>query len=141
MLVDDPVDFNSEGTEFSRWETPFEHAKVWVRDVVYDEGALSFRVKVWLSETGASLDPELAYSVTFAEVSAFRVLDEGGLPDFWTQAPDGGQRATSFRVRNHRWAMESSLSFFHGTDEGWSYVISTDAECIEVLSRNAPVIA
>ena len=80
--------------------------------------------------------------MTFSEVSAFRALDEGGLPEFWweTKARGGRPGLTTFRVRNHAWSHESFLSFFHGTAEGWSHVIATDGLCVEVVARNPPEI-
>jgi hypothetical protein len=64
-------------------------------------------------EPGYFDDP--LYRVTFQEASAFRVLDEGGLSEFWHQTkPLGGRPGqTTFRVRNHDWFSESLLPWNH----------------------------
>ncbi len=47
------------------------------------------------------------------------------------QAPRRGR--ITFKVRNHGWTEESPLSFVHGRVGGWSYVIATDDQCVEML--------
>ncbi|RVG27254.1 IS66 family insertion sequence hypothetical protein [Sinorhizobium meliloti] len=47
------------------------------------------------------------------------------------QAPRPGR--ITFRVRNHGWTEESPLSFMHERVGGWSYVIATDGQCVEML--------
>ena len=133
-------EFGKGELEFSRWETPFENAKLWVREVFYEERTLNVRVAVHWAD-GVLLSPEPTYRLRFQEVDAFRVLDEGGLLELWEQTSETGRPGDStFRVRNHLWTRESFLSFHHGTDDGWSFVIATDGECVEVLARNPPNI-
>lgn len=47
------------------------------------------------------------------------------------QAPRPGR--ITFRVRNHGWTEESPLSFMHERVGGWSYVIATDGQYVEML--------
>jgi hypothetical protein len=70
-----------------------------------------------------------------------RLLDEGGLLEFWEKTKELGGRPgkTTFRVRNHAWTDESFVSFL-ATNDGWSFVIASDNECLEVLSANPPTI-
>lgn len=137
-------DFGDGKFEFGRWETPFENTSVDVIDLAWGAGPLwplVVRVQVAGSDEATQADDPLC-RVTFSEVSAFRALDEGGLPEFWweTKARGGRPGLTTFRVRNHAWSHESFLSFFHGTAEGWSHVIATDGLCVEVVARNPPEI-
>jgi hypothetical protein len=76
----------------------------------------------------------------FQQVSAFRVLDEHGLMEFWGETTrQGGMPAQStFRVRNHGWTKESMLSFL--PTDGWSYVVATDFDCVEIVSANPPLV-
>ncbi len=140
---------------FGEWPTPFaeeKHATIY--EVAYSpvlshpdldgetlpESLLSRRpkqalvVRVLIENTGD------IYRVSFAEVSAFRVLDEGGLTEFWKQTSlRGGRPAHStFRVRNHAWTKESFLSFL--ASDGWSYVIATNLGCVEIVSWQPPII-
>ena len=133
-------DFGNGELEFSRWETPFENAKLWVLGVSYEERTLDVHVVVYSSD-GVPLAPEPIYRLRFGDVAAFRVLDEGGLLGLWAQTPAMGRPGDStFRVRNHLWTSESILSFIHGTEDGWSFVIATDGECVEILAPNPPTI-
>lgn len=87
-----------------------------------------------------SLDTKSIYRLVFPAIAAMRLLDEGGLLEFWqkTQKLGGRPGLTTFRVRNHAWAHESVVSFL-GSD-GWSFVIASDNECLEVVSVSAPII-
>jgi hypothetical protein len=64
------------------------------------------------------------------------------LSEFWHQTKVLGGRPgqTTFRVRNHDWSKEGLLPWLHGTEEGWSYVIATSGDCVEVVSSDPPVI-
>jgi hypothetical protein len=156
-----------DGTfEFGRWETPFENADVELMEVVRGYGPLTRKddeaawerrsllkspceatlvVLVRIHQTNGGqpgyFDDPL-YRVSFQDASAFRVLDEGGLSEFWYQTKKLGGRPgqTTFRVRNHEWFTESLLPWIHGTEEGWSYVIATSDDCIEVVAAAPPVI-
>lgn len=161
-----PHDFGNGTFEFGRWETPFENADVELMEIAWGHGpgwpdehrarwsnrtlfkspyesVLTILVRVHesnLDEAGYPGDP--LYRVTCEPVEAFRVLDEGGLSDFWHQTKVLGGRPgeTTFRVRNHEWFHESVLPWIDGTEDGWSYVIATTGDCIEVVSRDPPEI-
>lgn len=81
------------------------------------------------------------YRVTFDAISAVRLLDEGGLLEFWGKTAEFGSRPgrTTFRVRNHGWTKESPISFL--CSDGWSFVIASQNECLEVVSTDPPKIA
>ena len=125
--------------EFGHWSTPFEDCEVSIVSVAFGnvsaatptglagEGALTIRIIA--SDTGA------LYEIYFSRISGYRVLDEHGLLDFWEP---GKSTKTTFRVRNHPWATESPLTFFHGGE--WSRVIATDWWCVEVISKEDPKI-
>ena len=133
-------DFGNGELEFSRWETPFENESLTVQEVSYRGCTLSVRVVVDCAD-GVSQAPNPIYLLEFEEVAAFRVLDEGGLLDMWVSRSSPSQSADStFRVRNHPWTEESFSSFVSGTDDGWSFVIATHDDCVEILARNPPKI-
>ena len=129
--------FGNGEPELSRWETPFENAKLWVLGVTYEQRTLIVDVVVYWSD-GEPLSPEPLYSIRFDEVDAFRVFDERGLPGLPAQTSDTGD--STFRVRNLPWSEESFLSFWQGTVDGWSFMIATEADCVEILARNPPKI-
>lgn len=147
--------FGSGDFEFGPWATPFENANIEILEVAFapsrpwpdgdkphyrdqsllrspDDNDLTARVSVYESRS--------IYRVVFKRVSAFRLLDEGGLLQFWQKTKELGGRPvrTTFRVRNHLWAEESFASFL-GTEDGWSFVIASDNECLEVLSAGPSI--
>lgn len=150
--------FGSGKFEFGEWRTPFENAAIEILEVAYapvrswpDDDKPSYRDHSLLRSPGDNdlvlrmylYDVNKTYRVVFEHVSAFRLLDEGGLPQFWKKTDElGGRPArTTFRVRNHLWSGESEISFFMGTKEGWSFVIASHNECVEILSEKEPVIS
>ncbi|HEX4739102.1 MAG TPA: hypothetical protein VH331_16240 [Allosphingosinicella sp.] len=87
------------------------------------------------------LDTHIIYRIGCSPV-AFRVLDEHGLVELWhamneQRRPVG---SSTFMVRNHGWSRESELSFMHGTRDGYSYIIATRLECLEIVAIDTPVI-
>ena len=64
------------------------------------------------------------------------------LSEFWHQTKVLGGRPgqTTFRVRNHDWSKEGLLAWLRGTEEGWSYVIATSGDRVEIVSSDPPVI-
>jgi len=124
-----------EATEFAfgSWSTPVDNAATDLLGAEFSgNGALSFRVRVY--ETGATC------RLIFEDISAFRVLDEHGLLEIWQETRRQGcwPGDTTFRVRNHGWRKESSVSL--ATTSGWSYVAASDDYFIEVVSAVAPTI-
>ena len=153
--------------EFGRWETPFENTDVELMEIAWGGGPLwrkehrrgwarrsllkspydaRLTVLVRIHETNADESGYVAdplYRVSFVDVAAFRVLDEGGLSDFWhhTKVLGGRPGQSTFRVRNHDWFKESLLPWIHGSQDGWSFVVATTGDCIEVVALEPPEIA
>jgi hypothetical protein len=125
--------FGDDKFAFEVWRTPFEDSDIQLAGLNYSEGeALSFRVRV--QETGST------YRIFFERVSAFRVLDEHGLLELWEKTKElkGRPASTTFKIRNHLWTKESPISFAHS--DGWSFVVASDAACVEIVARTAPTI-
>jgi hypothetical protein len=125
---------------FSSWPTPFENAKIELRRVTYRPRSLSALDDDDLIISVGVRDANLVYRLTFRVVTAFRVLDEGGLVQLWAKTEEMGGRPgrTTFRVRNHHWSKESIVSFL--PTDGWSYLIASDDECVEIVTRIPPTI-
>ena len=143
-----------EGFAFGEWETPFANEYVTIYEVAYSpvlsdpdldirempESMLRQRprhqltIRISIGKTGQ------IYRILFEETSAFRVLDEHGLTELWQETSGKGSRPayTTFRIRNHAWMRESMASFL--VADGWSYVIATDFDCVEIVSGKPPVI-
>jgi hypothetical protein len=153
--------------EFRRWETPFENEGKFLDIAEVAFGPAELPNWVWDPPPSllkrprdgtlvALIDlqkrqgfaPPVVYKVVFEEAKSFRVVEEDGLLDVWVAMRDMGglpfgppdQPPATFCVRNDNWSRESVLSFFHETDDGWSYVIATDDRCLEVLARYPPDI-
>lgn len=129
--------FGAGEFEFGAWSTPFTDAAVEILQIAYgaqaqDGNELEVRIQ--------DRDADTIYRLVFPTIAAVRLLDESGLLEFWQKTSDLGGRPgrTTFRVRNHAWTRESPLSF-QPTD-GWSFVIASDNECLEVVSVAAPAI-
>jgi hypothetical protein len=151
----DIYQFGNRAFEFSAWQTPFENSPVSVLEVAFGRSRLwpeGREPTVKQPLLGAPQSAELVirvhvhgeastYRLSFDTVSAFRVLDEHGLMQLWHKTEELGGRPgqTTFRVRNHLWSEESPLSFL-GAQDGWSFVIATDDDCIEIVARTQPEI-
>jgi hypothetical protein len=129
--------FGSGEFEFGEWSTPFTDAAVVILDVTYapraqNGGELVARVH--------ARDADTIYRLVFPTIAAMRLLDEGGLLEFWQKTEELGRRPgrATFRIRNHAWARESVVSFL--ASDGWSFVIASDDECLEVVSATVPTI-
>ena len=123
--------------EFGGWTTPFTDIAVQILDVSYApraQNGTQLVARIYVPERGAT------YRLVFPTIAAMRLLDECGLLEFWQKTEELGGRPgqTSFRVRNHAWAHESVLSFL--PSNGWSFVIATEDDCLEVVSQIAPTI-
>ncbi len=140
--------FGSGAFAFAEWRTPFTNAPVAILDVRYaPRGTEARRIAHPADQDGHDLvarvrirDTQAIYRVTFTDIAAMRLLDEGGLLEFWqkTEARGGRPGRTTFRVRNHAWTRESVISFL--PSDGWSYVIASDDECLEVVSAAVPQV-
>jgi len=83
------------------------------------------------------IDTESVFEIIFDDVGAYRLLDEHGLTELWES---GKVKSNCFKVKEHGWSQESPLSFFMHSKDGWSYLISTEDECVEVVSTSEPQI-
>jgi hypothetical protein len=152
----DPRDpFGTGRFKFGEWVTPFTDARIEILEVVHSPirpwpagDAPHYRTNSLLREHDDNdlvariyaYDAKAIYRVKFASISAMRLLDEGGLAELWeeTEAFGGRPGQTTFRVRNHAWTSESVLSFIE--TGGWSFVIASANECLEVVSSVAAII-
>ncbi len=119
---------------FAEWKTAFADAHIDLLDVRYDAGTGTLRFRI--SDPGT----DEIHSIAFPYVSAFRVLDEHGLLELWrmTETLGGRPARTTFKVRNNSWCRESVISFL--PSDGWSYVLATEGDCIEIVSATEPSI-
>jgi len=138
--------------EMKPWDTPINQGELSVLAVNYgrDDWGLSCEQGSYVHQmphqssshtltiTVFHLLTESIYELRFEHVGAYRVLDEHGLLDMWSHKTD--VTGNCFKVRNHAWAEESPVSFMTNTIDGWSYMISTDWDCVEVLTEADPDI-
>lgn len=129
--------FGSGEFEFGEWTTPFTDAAVEILEISYaphEQDGRELVARVY------ARDADTIYRLVFPTIAAMRLLDEGGLLEFWRKTTELGGRPgrTTFRVRNHAWTHESVVSFL--ASDGWSFVIASDDECLEVVSVAAPTI-
>jgi hypothetical protein len=88
-----------------------------------------------------SQEKSAVFDLSFFDTFGFRVLDECGLTEIWNEYDKkravglGGARL--FRISGHSWSKESVLSFLPSP---YSWMISTDWDCVEVISMNEPQI-
>lgn len=144
--------FGSGEFEFGEWATPFTDAAVEILEIAYAPRDTGPHMPVHApshlrGQDGRDLvarvharDAKSIYRVVFPVIAAMRLLDEGGLIELWQKTQELGGRPgrTTFRVRNHAWTHESVVSFL--ASDGWSFVIASDDECLEVVSLTAPII-
>ena len=146
--------------EFGAWSTSLLEKEIYILSVGYSkENEFGLQIKQekhYLIENSHfknpiltellvrvfCVDSEEVYKIQFYDVGGFRVLDEHGLQEIiktglnkidWPTYP-------TFRVRHHGWSSESPLSFDMGTNDGWSYMIMTGWDCVEVLTSSEPKV-
>jgi hypothetical protein len=126
---------DKETFQFGIWQTPFENEWVNVLDCSYSASTDQLVIRV-------GTDGGVVYRVT-AEATAFRVMDEGGLVEFWNKTTEFGHRPAlaTFKVKNSHWAKESVIPF--QSSDGWSYVLATQSTCIDfaTIEGNTPAVA
>jgi len=86
------------------------------------------------------VDSEEVYQIQFSNVGGFRILDEHGLQEVFSAREKKTHWPTfpTFRLRHHGWTKESPASFHMGTNDGWSYMVMTGWDCVEVLTIDEP---
>ncbi|ABV38301.1 hypothetical protein Ssed_3697 [Shewanella sediminis HAW-EB3] len=136
---------------FDTWDTPFNEGELFLVNATWggDEWSVSYPdgktyrlpmptgSKEILTLTLFHLETEAIYELRFQSASAFRVLDEGGLLDIWSEKQTNHN---CFKVKGHGWSEGSPVSFAMGSDDGFSYCISTDDDCVEVVCDQPPEI-
>jgi hypothetical protein len=123
----------ADSHEFAPWPTAIAEVRVELRDLTYDA------FKGELIASFDEIEGPGKFRALFADVGAFRVLDEHGLLELWDPAIRR-PAFTTFRVRNHLWSKESEISFLYFTKDRWSYMIATVGDCLEVLTQTEPRI-
>ena len=146
--------------EFGDWSTPLLGKEIYILSVGYsrdNEFGLGIKTdKHYLIRNSHfqnsaftdllvrvfCVESEEVYQIQFYNVGGFRVLDEHGLQEIiasneietkWPTFP-------TFRVRHHGWTNESPISFHMGTTDGWSHMIMTGWDCVEVLTLDEPKV-
>ena len=137
--------------EFDTWATPFSEGEIHIVDlhwgardwwIEYADGKRYETKAPFESENEALLvsifhrESETVYLVTFEYPIAFRLLDEHGLVEVWAEKQTP---ANCLKVKGHGWSKESAISFAMGED-GWSHIIATGDECVEVVCSASPKV-
>lgn len=146
--------------ELAAWSTPLLEKEIYILSAGYSKenefGLGIKREKHYLIENSHfqnpafiellvrvfCVDTEEVYQIRFYDVGGFRILDEHGLQEIIKSGQDETYWPTfpTFRVRHHGWSSESPLSFDMGTNDGWSYMIMTGWDCVEVLTGTEPKV-
>jgi hypothetical protein len=151
------LDLTSQGVEFAPWSTVVENDELLLLNVTYSasnyvdflsEGfrlnhpELSAQDVSVLTARFISKEKKSGVNFRFANVSAFRMLDEHGLMELWQASSENPRPAQStFQVRGHAWQRESPLVWYMRPGSNYfSYMVATDWECIEVICSSEPTI-
>jgi hypothetical protein len=147
---------------FLPWECELTHDTLHVMRVQYLEGNLEYGTRTGDQEftffntpalaslsgyqlviTLFSLEKSSIFDVSFFNTNGFRVFDEHGLTEMWGDGEAwkkaGLGKASLFRVSGHGWTKESPLSFTMCSNY-FSWMITTDWDCVEVISANEPQV-
>jgi hypothetical protein len=145
--------FGSGELEVGEWTTPFTDSAVELLEVACAPGpawpapARRHAASQPGEPDGGDLvvrvhdrDADRIFRLVFPTIAALRLVDEGGLVETWRKTAEFGGRPgrTTFRVRNHAWTHESVIAFL--ASDGWSFLIATDTDGLDVVSVTAPVI-
>lgn len=141
--------------EFAQWQTPFEKGDIQILQTCFGNGGgyvgypkeeLLYEFdrtnhQPWGSLTIRLFHKETStiYRVLFREVGAFRMLDEDSLLELGDKA-NSQILGSTVRVRNHAWSRESVIGFLNHTKDGWSWLITSENWCIEILCLGEPHI-
>lgn len=147
---------SSPEIEFAEWPTIIENDALHLLDVIYKNGSETFTftdpaADIVIPPERQMEDTLVARFFSFEQNAifriscspgAYRVLDEHGLVQLWeASARQGGRPAsTTFKVRNHGWSRESHLSFAMGATDGYSYLVLTAWDCLELICGAPPTV-
>ncbi len=132
------VGFGDLKFAFAQWETPFQNNRIIILECHWTTVDVGDPDKDLVARV-IDHDTRKIYKLTFSKVSGMRLLDEGGLTEYWHETAKAGGRPglSSFMVRNSQWVKDSFLMFLK--TDGWSYILATETNCLEVAGR-APKI-
>jgi hypothetical protein len=124
--------------KWSRWETPVSDAQSISLHLSLTEGVLQV-----ILDTSSHLYDGLRLRIAFQKILAFRCLQESYMNSLWGVFSKAGSPGKTFIVNNSPWlaelAREDSL-FAETSHNVRHYVITSDAEVLEVLSKSPPYI-
>jgi len=123
--------------QLEKWETIISHGDLTIQNLHWENKFEAIELKVQIK----NIKTDIIYSVICEYISGFRILDEEGLSEVWTH-PDYSleKMGHTIKIKDNLWSKESPLSFFHASNDGWSYLITTDNECLEIISEKIPII-
>ena len=86
-----------------------------------------------------SLAHKAIYRLKFGYLQGFRLLDEGGLLEFWSsKGYDYNTLGSLIKVKYSPWREESIIPF--AVTNEYSFLIVTRNECVEVITDDVPKI-
>ena len=86
-----------------------------------------------------SLKHKAIYRLKFSYLQGFRLLDEGGLLEFWVSKEyDYDKLGSLIKVKYSPWREESIVPF--AVTNEYSFLIVTYNECVEVITDDTPKI-
>ena len=144
-----------DSIEFAPWETTVADDELALASLSYvgttKVAYADFELELPTTTASAACDLEAiffskekhsAVGFSFRKVYAFRVLDEMGLAELWRASADRPRPTQStFRVRGHRWQIESEPQWvLFAEPGGFSYLVATENDCLEVVCSEPPVI-
>ena len=94
-------------------------------------------------DTSSNFDPGLLLKLTFGKIVAFRCLQESYMNALWHKFSGAASPGRTFLINESQWVAELSQAdaLFAEMSKGiCHYVISSDAEVLEVLSKFPPHI-
>jgi hypothetical protein len=124
--------------KWSRWETPVSDAQSVTMHLSLTEGVLQV-----ILDTSSHLYRGLVVKLTFQKVAAFRCLQESYMNALWGAFSKAESPGKTFVVNESSWlaTLVQEDGLFAATSQNLvHYVIASDAEVIEVLSKFPPKI-
>ncbi|MCI5046885.1 MAG: hypothetical protein MRY59_05245 [Aquisalinus sp.] len=140
--------------QISDWNTPFENDEVHILEIIYSHSEAEFQHKdfgVYSFKSSVAQDYSFVvrllvpksgevYSINFSYVRGYRMMDEVGFAYLARHTAKREQSVATARVRQHPWTEESPGLFDTAIKDGWSYLILSGDECVEIVSPIEPVI-
>ncbi len=122
-----------------RWDTPVSDAQgLMLESLNVNGGGLEL---IFDSSTTFASTPNL--KMTFGKYIAFRSMQESYMSELWGQFAKYGSPGRTFLVEDSPWIFELAEqdSLFAATcKDARHYVMATDMDVIEVISRTSPIV-